>query len=152
MYWGEKRGALRSYFVGLGLGVLENPGMSLVGHFGQDEQVIVAKALCLLPLVVALVEPLEGDVVAHTVVCGVLPDGCFDAANTHFVDGPLFVEHKDSPYGLGDYVRSPLHSDKSCQVGCSQRDVACEVRKVHNSPALFPALQKGSLWVISRTI
>ena len=76
--------------------------MSLIGDLGQDEQVITARALCLLPLVIALVWPFERDVVAHTILGWILADGRLDASNTHFVDGLLFVGHNDSPYGLGD--------------------------------------------------
>ena len=50
------------------IGGFEYPGMSLDGHLGQDAQVITPKALSLLPRVVVLVEPLESDVMARTVL------------------------------------------------------------------------------------
>lgn len=42
-------------------GILEDPGVSQVGHFGEQQQVIAAKAVAVLPFVVVLVDAGERD-------------------------------------------------------------------------------------------
>src|SRR5262249_48902688 len=71
------------------LAVLENPQRCGPGNLGDQEQVVPAEIIRLLPLGagIPLEQPPERDVVANPVLRSVRPDGGLDLADPHFVKG-----------------------------------------------------------------
>ena len=60
----------------------EDPRVSLIGHFRQDQQVVAIEGLCRLPLLTVLVEVGEGDGVADATFGVVWRDGSLEGAGS----------------------------------------------------------------------
>src|SRR5205807_1368 len=70
----------------LGPRVLEDPGVGLIDHLGQDEQVVTTEAVGRFPLVAILVDAGDGDVEPGAVLGPVLPDGGLHGTDTDFMN------------------------------------------------------------------
>ena len=65
----------------------QNPAMGLIDHLGEQQQIVAAEALGLLPVVTVLVEPGDGHVVPGADGRLVLPDRGLDRPEADFMDG-----------------------------------------------------------------
>lgn len=77
-----------------------DPGVGHIEQLGQDEQVVLAEAVGLLPFLALLVTPRGGDRVLRPLLAVILPDGEFHSAGPDLVDGLGFrlVSHGDFLY------------------------------------------------------
>ena len=71
----------------VGFGGSANPGVRLVRYLGQHQQIVPAKSIGRLPLILVFINPGEGDVVSNDVTDAVLPNGRFDVAQAHVLNG-----------------------------------------------------------------
>ena len=61
--------------------------MSLVGEFGDEQEIVAAEAVGVVPLLALAVAATEGRIVAGAVFGVVAPDGGLDAAEAEFESG-----------------------------------------------------------------
>ncbi|MBI5385580.1 MAG: hypothetical protein HZA90_12950 [Verrucomicrobia bacterium] len=68
----------------------ENPGVRVIRHFAQQQEVVSPEGFGGLPLVAVFVEAVEGGVIANATFGVVSPDCGFDGAEPDFMDGFCF--------------------------------------------------------------
>ena len=87
---GSRRGLPRRSLMRVALGFclrlfcllkLEDTRVGLIGHFGEQQQVVATEALRALPLIAVLVETGEGDIVPRAAVGSVRPNRSLDATD-----------------------------------------------------------------------
>jgi hypothetical protein len=73
--------------------LITDPGVGLIGDFGNNQKVVPAEAFSALPLVrfSILIGSGKSDIVEGVFADAVLPDAGFDGAQADFVDGTVTV-------------------------------------------------------------
>ncbi len=69
------------------LPVVEDPGVGLIDHLREEQQVVTTETVGGLPMVAILVKPRDTDVEAGSTFALILPDGGFDGFETDLMYG-----------------------------------------------------------------
>ena len=70
---------------------LEDPGVSLIGDLGEEQQIVAAEGRRALPLLAVFVEAIERDVEPSAVLGRVSPNGGLYRARSYFGDWFLIL-------------------------------------------------------------